>query len=128
MTKNLGVKIILLLILALFVFGIGKAISSSQKHARIMQPFAQCLANNGATFYGAFWCPHCQAQKRIFGSAQKSLPYIECSNPDHSMTEACKAAGIEKYPTWVFSDGSRLTGEIPLEILAEKTACPAPAL
>ena len=128
MTKNLGVKIILLLLLALIVFGIGKAISSANKHARIMQPFAQCLTEKGVVFYGAFWCSHCQAQKRAFGSAQKSLPYVECSNPDHSMNDTCKAVGIEKYPTWIFSDGSRLTGEIPLETLALKTACPAPAL
>lgn len=128
MTKNLGVKVILLLLLALIVFGIGKAISSGQKHTRIMQPFAQCLAEKGAVFYGAFWCPHCQNQKKDFGGAQQYLPYIECSNPDHSMKEICIEAGIKSYPTWIFADGGRLTGEIPLETLAAKTACPAPAL
>jgi thiol-disulfide isomerase/thioredoxin len=27
--------------------------------------FAKCLTDNGAKFYGAFWCPHCQAQKKM---------------------------------------------------------------
>jgi len=30
---------------------------------------AQCIADSGAKFYGAFWCPHCQNQKQAFGSA-----------------------------------------------------------
>ena len=29
--------------------------------------FAQCLKDKGAIFYGAFWCPHCQNQKKMFG-------------------------------------------------------------
>lgn len=128
MNKNLGVKIILLLLLALIVFGIGKAITSGQKRTSIMQPFATCLSEKGATFYGAFWCPHCQNQKKAFGGAQKYLPYVECSNPNHSMKEICVAAGVKGYPTWVFADGSRLSGEVPLQTLAEKTACPAPEL
>lgn len=33
---------------------------------------------------------------------------------------------IEGYPTWIFKDGSRLTGEIPLPTLAEKTQCALP--
>ena len=44
--------------------------------------FAQCITDSGAKFYGAFWCPHCQNEKRLFGSAEKLLPYIECSTPD----------------------------------------------
>ena len=89
--------------------------------------FAQCLKDKGAIFYGAFWCPHCQAQKKMFGSSVKLLPYVECSTPDGSaQTKECKEKGIDGYPTWEFSDGSRLSGEIPLEQLAEKTSCPLP--
>ena len=44
--------------------------------------FAQCLKNKGATFYGAFWCSHCQSQKELFGRSAKLLPYVECSNPN----------------------------------------------
>jgi len=89
--------------------------------------FAQCLKDKGALFYGAFWCPHCQTQKKMFGSSVKLLPYVECSTADGSnQTKECTDKGLTSYPTWVFADGSRLTGEIPLEQLAEKTSCILP--
>ena len=90
-------------------------------------PFVQCLKDKGALFYGAFWCPHCQNQKKLFGAAADDLPYIECSNPDgKSLTQICKDNKIEGYPTWVFADGTRESGELSLEHLAEKTACELP--
>lgn len=89
--------------------------------------FAQCLGDKGAVFYGAFWCPHCANQKRLFGSSAKLLPYVECSTPDgQGKTAQCLEKNIEGYPTWEFADGSRLSGEIPLATLAEKTACVLP--
>lgn len=89
---------------------------------------AQCIADSGAKFYGAFWCPHCQNQKKMFGDSQKLLPYVECSTPDQQgRTQVCIDNNIESYPTWVFTDGSRLQGEIPLSTLAEKTSCELPA-
>lgn len=90
---------------------------------------AACIADSGATFYGAFWCPHCQSQKAMFGrKSAKLLPYVECSTPDgKGQKQACTDAGIEGYPTWAFADGSRLTGEIDLDVLAEKTSCPLPS-
>lgn len=89
--------------------------------------FAICLKDKGAVFYGAFWCTHCQAQKKLFGSSQKLLPYVECSTPDAAgQTQICKDKKIEGYPTWIFADESKLTGEITLEQLAEKTTCVLP--
>jgi thiol-disulfide isomerase/thioredoxin len=89
--------------------------------------FATCLKDKGAVFYGAFWCPHCQATKKLFGSAQKFLPYVECSTPDaKGQTQICIDKGVASYPTWDFADGSRLTGELTLETLAEKTSCVLP--
>lgn len=89
--------------------------------------FAQCLKDKGATFYGAFWCPHCKTQKKMFGSSVKLLPYVECSTPDgNSQTAECIAKKIESYPTWIFADGSQLNGEIPLAQLSEKTSCVLP--
>jgi hypothetical protein len=85
--------------------------------------FAQCISNSGAKFYGAFWCPHCQAQKAAFGKSAKLLPYVECSNPDKTQADVCKDAGITGYPTWVFADGTQLSGEVLLQNLAEKTSC-----
>src|SRR3989344_831978 len=80
--------------------------------------FAQCLEEKGAVFYGAFWCPHCQAQKKLFGSSAKLLPYVECSTADaKGQTAACIDKKIKSYPTWEFADGSRLTGELTLQQL-----------
>lgn len=88
--------------------------------------FAQCLADAGATFYGAYWCPHCQAQKALFENSSK-LPYVECSTPGgQGQTQICIEKKIEGYPTWEFADGSRLGGEQTLEALAEKTSCELP--
>ncbi|MFA6158401.1 MAG: thioredoxin domain-containing protein [Candidatus Paceibacterota bacterium] len=86
--------------------------------------FASCIAESKAKFFGAFWCPHCQTQKALFGKSAKKLPYIECSTPDgQGQTPECVAAGIKSYPTWVFADGSQKTGEIPLVDLASSTRC-----
>jgi hypothetical protein len=90
--------------------------------------FAQCLADAGAKFYGAYWCPHCQAQKKLFHNSKK-LPYIECSTPNgQDQTQQCIEAKITGYPTWELKDGTRLDGEQTFETLAEKTSCPLPAV
>ncbi len=88
---------------------------------------AQCIKDKGAIFYGAFWCPHCQTQKKMFGSSAKLLPYVECSTLDgKSQLPECTAKGVSSYPTWEFLDGTRLNGEIELVDLAAKTGCALP--
>lgn len=92
-----------------------------------LDTFAQCLGEKGVTFYGAFWCPHCQEQKRDFGTSAKLLPYVECSLPDgRTRTPICIEKGIESYPTWDFADGTRVTGNMKLEELRDKTGCELP--
>ena len=87
---------------------------------------AQCIADSGAKFYGAFWCPHCQATKAMFGKSAKLLPYIECSQPSgQGQLPICDEKGIKGYPTWIFPDASQLTGERTLQELADKTNCQA---
>lgn len=89
--------------------------------------FATCLKDEGAVFYGTFWCVHCQATKELFGSSKKLLPYVECSTLDgKNQMQICTDKKIEGYPTWEFADGSRLTGELSLQQLAEKTSCVLP--
>lgn len=86
--------------------------------------FTTCLKDEGAVFYGTFWCPHCIATKRLFGKSAKLLPYVECSTPDgNAQLKVCADEKIEVYPTWTFKDGSRLTGEVSLETLSQKTGC-----
>ncbi len=120
------ISIIGLLILGIIVTVIVRSSNSNTptgpgKH----DDFAVCLKDKGAIFYGAFWCTHCQAQKKLFGSSAKLLPYVECSTANgQGQTQACIDKNVLSYPTWEFIDGSRLNGEIPLAQLAEKTSCP----
>ena len=65
--------------------------------------FANCLKTKQVKFYGAFWCPHCQATKRAFGKSAELLPYVECSTPDgNGQDQTCSDAHITGYPTWEF--------------------------
>lgn len=127
--KNIIVGIVVLLIAVggiLFIMS-DKSSASPSKVANAPAgavELAQCLKDNGAVFYGAFWCPHCKKQKELFGSAEKLLPYVECSTPDGNNQNAiCKEKGVTGYPTWVFKDGSQLSGEQSLAVLAEKSLC-----
>jgi hypothetical protein len=88
--------------------------------------FAQCITDSGATFYGASWCVHCQNQKVAFGKSEKFLPYKECSTPNAQNLDLCVDDNIESTPTWEFADGTRISGNQPLERLAELTGCPLP--
>lgn len=90
---------------------------------------AICLTEKKVTFYGAFWCPHCQATKKAFGKSAQLLPYVECSEKTpnasggYNQTATCKEQNIEGYPTWIFPDGTRLTGEQTPKDLAAKANC-----
>lgn len=129
MEKNakIFIGIVAVLILGVVLTAVMRGGGSASSGPGIYDEFATCLKDKGAVFYGAFWCPHCQAQKKLFGSSQKLLPYVECSTPDgQSQTPACIEKGIASYPTWEFADGTKLNGEIPLATLAEKTSCVLP--
>ena len=90
--------------------------------------FAQCISDSGAKFYGAYWCPHCQSQKKLFNNSKK-LPYVECSTPNgQAQVQECIEAKITSYPTWIFADGSIGDGEQSLALLSEKTSCPLPVV
>lgn len=108
------------------IAAVGMIVTASNKPAPL-DAFASCLKDKGATFYGAFWCPHCQNQKKLFGKSARKLPYVECSEPNgKGQLQVCTDKKIEGYPTWEFADGSREPGELSLERLAEKTGCTLP--
>lgn len=132
---NLMKKYIYILIALLVLGGIIYVIMAPSKPGKYDE-FATCLKDKGATFYGAFWCPHCQSQKARFGRSSSKLPYVECSLPDgQTQTEACRNAGVTTYPTWEFplvatttstTTSERVTGEIELADLAQRTGCVLP--
>ncbi|HEV8720397.1 MAG TPA: vitamin K epoxide reductase family protein [Candidatus Binatia bacterium] len=83
---------------------------------------AEHLSKSDAKFYGASWCPHCNEQKRLFGSSVKRIPYVECSPGGQQAPQAqvCKEKGIQSYPTWIIN-GQRYTGVQPLDALAQSS-------
>lgn len=114
----LGVVVLALILIAVFV-------KEEEKGPGEYDKFAQCLTDSGATFYGAFWCPHCNDQKKLFGSSKNLLPYVECSTPDgNGQSQICLDKAVASYPTWEFIDGTRQSGVMSLEDLSLKTSCP----
>lgn len=84
---------------------------------------AKCLTENGAVMYGAYWCPHCQAQKADFGSSFQYINYTECDpNGENANPAACQEAGISGYPTWIIN-GQQYPGEQTIDKLKELTGC-----
>lgn len=115
-----------ILILLIIIGGVVWLIRTPGKAGKL-DSFATCIKDSGTLFYGAFWCPHCQNQKAMFGVSAKLLPYIECSTPDgSSQLPVCNDAGVKGYPTWKFPDGTVKTGEVSLADLSTLTNCPLP--
>jgi hypothetical protein len=99
------VTIAVIIILIAGAIGFGIFASKSGTH---YDEFAQCLKDQGAQFFGAFWCPHCQAQEKEFGMSRQKLEainlYNECSTPDaNGQTQICIDNKVEGYPTWTFA-------------------------
>jgi uncharacterized membrane protein len=83
------------------------------------EALAKHLTRSGAVFYGAYWCPHCQEQKDLFGSAAAQLPYVECDPKGRNpQTARCEGAAVRVFPTWVFGP-ERREGVQRLEDLAK---------
>jgi thiol-disulfide isomerase/thioredoxin len=116
------------LIILIIVFGTGIYwLQNLPEKPRVYDEFALCIGEKGAVFYGAFWCPHCRNQKTMFGRSEEKLPYVECSTPDgRGQLQICEDKQITTYPTWEFENGERMTGEVSLKMLSEKTGCPLP--
>jgi uncharacterized membrane protein len=70
------------------------------------EALARHLSATGARFYGAFWCPACREQKRLFGSAADELPYVECdARGPAARPDLCTQAGVRQFPTWTIKGG-----------------------
>lgn len=84
-----------------------------------LDDFAKCLTEKKVIMYGAVWCPHCQAQKKLFSDSFRYVSYVEC--PDNP--QKCMDAKVTGYPTWIASNGQRLEGESDLTAIAKLSDC-----
>ncbi len=115
------IGVVVLAFVAIFAFKLtGKATAEPSKY----DDFAKCLASSGTKMYGAYWCPHCSNQKKLFGSSWNYVNYIECdARGQNGNPELCQREGISGYPTWIFPDGSRASGELSLRELSVRSGC-----
>jgi hypothetical protein len=112
---------------AAFGLFVAAAPSTAGAWGQRLDDFAKCVTDNGATFYGTYWCPQCDRQRELFGRSDHYLNYVECAYRDSDETKReCKRAGIKSYPTWEFGDGSRVAGFQSLRKLADRTGCELP--
>ncbi len=88
---------------------------------------AQHLTQIGAKMYGAYWCPHCQDQKKLFGKeAVKQIPYVECDpGGANSQASLCQSEGVKGYPTWKIN-GQTYSGTQTLQQLAQYSGYQGP--
>ncbi|MDP2664391.1 MAG: protein disulfide isomerase family protein [bacterium] len=116
-------NVIIIAAIGAAIAGVGfLVINPGQQVAAALDSFAQCLADEKVTMYGADWCPHCQNEKKAFGDSFRLVPYVECpQNP-----KLCLDKGIEGYPTWIFPDGKRLEGEQGIVVLSKESGCVLP--
>jgi glutaredoxin len=118
LTKTVGAGLVMVLVIHLHYAGYwGDAPGPEDPWVRGL---AENLSRSDAKFYGASWCPHCQDQKKLFGSSVKRIPYVECSpgGPQAPSAPICQEKNISSYPTWIIN-GQRYTGVLPLDELAK---------
>ncbi|MCL5435941.1 MAG: hypothetical protein M1275_02575 [Patescibacteria group bacterium] len=123
-SKNTIQQVIALAVIALGLIVLGYVLysSSAQPAFADLDQFARCLAEKKITMYGSATCPHCQNEKRAFGTSFQYVPYVECTVDP----KVCTDAGVEGVPTWIFPDGKRLVGEQGLEKLSAESGCQLP--
>lgn len=112
-TVLIGIIIIGLILISIFLY-FGKKPESNLDAEQL----AKCLTEKGAAMYGAYWCSHCQNQKKLFGDAFQYIVYVECTENE----EKCTADGIGGYPTWKIN-GLNYPGEKTFEELKEISGC-----
>lgn len=118
LAKSVGAGLVMVLVIHLHYAGYwGDAPGPEDPWVRGL---AETLSRSDAKFYGASWCPHCQDQKKLFGSSAKRVPYVECSpgGPQAPSAPICKEKNITSFPTWIVN-GQRYTGVLPLDELAK---------
>jgi glutaredoxin len=108
---------IIMAILVVAVFFSYKVIGSLNAPGQY-DDFAKCLTEKNIKMYGTEWCPHCKAQKKLFGKSFDFVDYIDCDwNKD-----TCLLEGIAGYPTWKIN-GNSYPGTQQLSRLSQLSGC-----
>jgi len=69
--------------------------------------------------YGTYWCPYCQRQQEMFGSAIQKVQVVECDpKGKNAQPQECTKANVSSFPTWQIK-GKLYRGLRSLEELAE---------
>lgn len=88
---------------------------------------AQCLVQQEATMYGAYWCSACNHQKVLFEKEAWNVfkqNYVECSERgSEENQQRCEQEHITALPTWKFKNGKEVLGYKTLDQLAELSGC-----
>jgi hypothetical protein len=113
--------------------------------AEAEKTFSQCLAENGATMYSAWWCPHCFTQlhdldptlaRRDLQNPERmqEFPFLkECGGKEAgSLLRDCVPKHARGVPMWTFTKEpipatQYAGGGLPLEEIARRTGCTPPA-
>ena len=118
-TKNYFIIIALIAAIAIFSY----TFYARSQGAGQYDDFAKCLTENDVKEYGAFWCPNCAEQKKMFDKSFKYVTYIECdARGDNAQPELCGKKRITGYPTWEINN-SFYPGVRSLEELSEISGC-----
>jgi thiol-disulfide isomerase/thioredoxin len=112
--KSPKTRIIIFVLILVAIIGLMTMVVRGSATAGKYSEFVTALKDSGAKFYGAFWCPHCQAQEKALDASRQTLEraglYIECSTPDgQNQKQICNDNRIESYPTWTFPNGLKIT-------------------
>jgi cyclophilin family peptidyl-prolyl cis-trans isomerase len=94
--------------------------------ANDMVALAKALKNANVKFYGAAWNTATTTTKNMFEDGAQYLPFIEVTNPDKTFNSVATSNNITELPTWVFADGSRLTGLRTVAEIASKAGITIP--
>lgn len=123
--KKQNNKILLIVVIALIALGVLIAVvqgnnktGSNTVNAAEVDKLAQCLTEKWMKMYGASRCPHCKAQKEMFGTSFSKIDYVECTTDQVK----CNIAGIKGYPTRTYQ-GQKFEGEQTFQQLAQIAWC-----
>jgi hypothetical protein len=107
----IGIIVVLIIVAAVLFFSNKNpsGLSSSQRAT-----LAQELSARNITLYTTSTCPHCKAQKALFGAEIRYLRVVTCDiQPD----EFCGT--LSAVPTWRLPDGEIITGVLEFKNLQE---------